>query len=217
MFEDIPYILGYDYNLLQEDKGALTRFSNHLLSLIKEIRASYDELLNKVENIVLETLGYNGMAYTDYKRQIEKKFSNLSKDLLTPEQKLFLDRLLISTESRERWLNALGYPIIGKNVEQLRDDEEAFFLRRLKSFLKTLNTYVDFEVKKTDDNKQIFKIEIIGYQDNLESYYISIDKDDIEKAKNIESMIQNTLKNESPDVINYILLKMLKDNNHDQN
>jgi len=218
LFEDIPFIMGYDYDLLKEDEGALERFSIHLLSLIKEIRGIYDELLNKVEGFVLQILGYSDMEYYQYKKHIRNRFRSLDAELLTPEQKLFLDRLLLETDSRETWLNALGYPIVKKNLDKLRDDEENFFFKNLRSLLKTLVNYVELNNENSNEiNKKVYKVDITGFSENMKSYLININTEDVEKTIEIENKIQSVLKNEDQDVINYVLLKILRDINYEQN
>ena len=62
----------------------------------------------------------------------------------------------------------------------------------------------------------ISKVDIIQYQDNLKSYYISIHEKDITKTEQIKSKIKNLLKEEDLDIVNYTLIEMLKENNSEQ-
>jgi len=211
MFDDIPNLLGYDYNILKNDQDALSRFSVHLVTIIKEIKQVFLNLIERVESVVLSTLKYRKMDYSEYKSLVFNRFNNLDTKYLNPTQKLFFEKLLIDSISREQWIVSLSYPLIGKNLDKIRDDEEPHFLKLLESTLRTLDNYVELQNQGFKPEKKLYKIDITTPNDNLKSLIVMLEKDAIKESELVLKKIKKLLYNKNNDIISYITLNLLED------
>ena len=123
-FDDIPQALGYSSVKLYESEKYLEDYIIQLQSSIRELRTSYDELINRFEAYLLNITGQETTKFTDYKAVIINRFASIKIQLLAPYQKNFYMRLTSALDDRSSWLNSIGHSLLGKNIDTIIDNEE---------------------------------------------------------------------------------------------
>ncbi|MDH6355838.1 hypothetical protein M2132_002188 [Dysgonomonas sp. PH5-45] len=208
-FVDLPNALGFVDTDLLNNPHLLTNFVNILRDSIRELRTCYNELLNRIETYILETLGIKEREYESYKPLVEKRYKEIKEHLLPAKQKAFHARLMANLKDRKAWLNSLTFTLLNKPLENLFDEEEEWLLDKLKhTFIELLN-YVEIQKMKFDSQDEVFKFDITSIQGGTKNKQIVIPKDKISKAKKLEEDIKNMLS--SDDQLNiYALLKLLE-------
>lgn len=208
-FVDLPNALGFiDADLLNNPQ-LLTDFVNILRDSIRELRTCYNELLNRIESYILETLGIQEQEYDAYKPLIEKRYKDIKEHLLPAKQKSFHARIVTNMKDRKTWLNSLAFTFLNKPLDSLLDEEEEWLLDKMKhTFLELLN-YIDIQRMKFESQDEVFKFDITSIQGGTKNKQIVIPKDKISKAKELEGKIKNILS--ADDQLNiYALLKLLE-------
>ncbi len=82
--------MGYSSVKLYESEKYLEDYIIQLQSSIRELRTSYDELINRIETYLLNITGQETTKFTDYKAVIINRFASIKIQLLAPYQKNFL-------------------------------------------------------------------------------------------------------------------------------
>lgn len=208
-FVDLPNVLGFSEVDLLNNPQLLTDFVNILQDSIRELRTCFNELLNRIESYILDTLGIKEIEFDIYKPLIEKRYKELKEHLLPAKQKTFHARIMTNMKDRKTWLNSLAFGFLNKPLESLLDEEEEWLLDKLKyAFLELLN-YVDIQKMKFNTQDEVFKFDITSIQGGTKNKQIVIPKDKIDRAKKLEEDIKNILS--SDDQLNiYALLKLLE-------
>ena len=86
----------------------MEEYVNKLRLAIKELRSSFDELVNRVETYVIEeVLSQKGLSFTEYKTLISDRYDKLKEHMLLPAQKSLLIRLRSPLDDRTSWLNSI--------------------------------------------------------------------------------------------------------------
>lgn len=208
-FVDLPNVLGFSDTDLVNNPQLLVDFVNILQDNIRELRTCYNELLNRIESYVLETLGIKEREYDRYKPLVEKRYKSLKEYLLPTKQKTFYVRVMTNMKDRKTWLNSLAFIFLNKPLESLIDEEEEWLLDKLKhTFLELLN-YIDIQKMKFESQDEVFKFDITSIQGGTKNKQVVIPKDKISKAKELEEKIKKILPED--DQLNiYALLKLLE-------
>ncbi|MEX0906461.1 MAG: hypothetical protein WD604_07860 [Balneolaceae bacterium] len=211
-FEDFPLALGYtNLENLQSEK-VLKQYVHDLDKAIEEIKHSYDALIDRIENCLLETLDIDvNSAFKDYQLRIKSRYESIKAYKLTPYQKKLLDRLNSPLADREKWLSSIAFAILDKPLTKMDDEEEPLLLDKLSTRLEELDNLVelsslDFDPKKQDAYR--FKIQTLR-KESLDINVIA-DKKKIEKASNRMSKIKELLTDDKETNM-AVLLKILEE------
>lgn len=210
-FEDFPNALGYSTVKLYKSNKYLEKYTNDLKNCIREIRTSYDELLNRIEEFIEQELNINSTEFPDNKRQINERYKGIKEYLLLPYQKAFYQRINSEIDDRKSWLSSIIQPIIGKNLENINDTDEEVIYEKLSSIFKELDNLCEFAKLKVDQVKEYaIKIEITPTNDAPVRKIVRVS---INKSKNIKTL-ENTIrtklsKNKSNNQV--VLLGLLKE------
>lgn len=165
-FEDFPLALGYSSKHLQSKREHLEQYAAKLQDAIREIRTSFDELLNRYEAFIQAEVIYESMPFTEYQVLFRERYKDLKKHLLLPHQKTFVQRLYSELDDRKAWLASLAQSLIGKNIESLRDEEEVLLYDKFKTIISDLDSLTN--ISQTDINEEtesVFQLEIASFDD----------------------------------------------------
>ena len=89
----------------------------------------------------------------------------MKQHLLLPHHKKFLQRLSSALDDRTAWLNSVAQALIGKSLENLRDEEEALLYDRFKSTVLELDSLVQLsEASIEEDKEEALKLEITSFE-----------------------------------------------------
>jgi len=210
-FDEIPSALGYSTIKLYESDKYLSEFVNKLQTSIRELRTSYEELINRIEAYLLNELGIEKIKFPEYKDIISKRYSTIKKHLLLPHQKTFYIRLFSALEKRDTWISSIVNSLLGKNLENITDDEEELIYEKLNNIIKEFDTLCEFTNLEVDESKEIaIKLEISSTNNSYQKNIIRLPKTKIKKHKKLETEI-NKLLTKDKSINQIVLLKLLKD------
>lgn len=193
-FEDLPNVLGFNEVDLVSNDNYLSDFVNSLQSSIRELRTCYDELINRVENKVLSSLGIEEREFLAYKTIIENKFKGVKDYLLTPKHRAFLSRVMTPLKERNAWINSIAYPILNKSLEMLRDEEEEILLQGISHSFIELSNFIDLQDNVAlHGQSEVLKIDISSMGVGTQSKQVILPKSKIDSSITLKKRITELL------------------------
>jgi hypothetical protein len=187
-FEDFPTALGFNISELQINKTLAEKYIQALQGSIREVRSSYDQLVDRFETyFIQETLGADS-KFPDYKAVITERFKDIKTHLLLNHQKSFYNRLLSELDDRKAWLNSIAHACIGKALNAINDEDEIVLHDRVKDLVYELDNLCEISKKDVDDQKEeVFKVEITSFVKGMNKELIRIPK---KKVKEVEIKVE---------------------------
>ena len=156
--EDLPAAFGYN-DLNKEE------FLEQYLVLIKkacqELNNCFYNFVCRVESNVLHHLGITS-DYDSYKTILEKRYSGINKDLLTPKTRSFLDRVLAYSDNKTEFYSKIGLVVFDKKIEHVKDSEEALFIKELLHLFSELDHFTSLSEIEMDSNDEAFSIDFVS-------------------------------------------------------
>ena len=218
-FNDFPKALNYSIDKLHKDEVEANKFIGDLRNCIKEIRLSYEKLLNRFEEHVIEQIvsSKENNHFPHYKAELQKRYSNLESSLLLNHQKVFLQRINSNLDDRKLWLNSVGQAVLGKPLDKINDVDEKklyhSFTRLITELddLNDLNSLSNFDPKK----EQALKLQITDHDKGHTQNTVRISKSKLEKSGSLEKKIRSQLDTDNQINI-HILVKLLKEQLNDE-
>jgi hypothetical protein len=193
-FEDFPTALGYSVETIQKSKSHLKTYIEKLHESIRELRTSYDELLSRFEDFLIDEYVGKRMNFDDFKPILQSRFKGLKKHLCLPHQRTFLQRLDSQLDDKRAWLNSLAQAVIGKSLESIRDEEEIILYDRFKSLMRELDTLTNISAEDIDaDKEEVLGIELSSFVDGINRSMIRMPKNKRAEVERIEDVIKAKL------------------------
>lgn len=210
-FEDFPNALGYTSNKLYKSDKYLEDFVIQLQNNIREIRTCHEELVNRIEARLLEFIGDDKLSFLEYKNLLIKRYFSIKKYLLLPYQKTFYQRLISPLDDRTSWLNSVVQALLGKNLEQINDDEEELIYEKLTNILKEFDNLCEFSKLEIDNEREdAVSVEIKPLNEIPKKLVIRLPKQKAKQAKNLEDIIRKQL-GKDKSINQSVLIKLLKE------
>jgi hypothetical protein len=193
-FEDFPTALGYNIDTIQKSKTSLKTYIEKLHDAIRELRTSYDALLARFEEFLLDEYVGKQMTFEEYKPMLQSRFKNLKKHLCLPHQKTFLQRLDSQLDDKKSWLSSLAQAVIGKSLEVIKDDEEVLLYDKFKTFIRELDSLTNLSKEDLDTEKEeVLGIELSSFVDGINRSLIRMPKHKLVEVTKIENTIKSKL------------------------
>jgi hypothetical protein len=193
-FEDFPIALGFNVDGLQKSKEKLQSYISKLQDAIRELRTSYDSLLNRFEDFILEEYIGEKLEFEDYKVKLQSRFKKLRKHLCLPHQKAFIQRLDSQLDDKKAWLSSIAQSVIGKPLETLKDEEEILLYDRFKTIIHELDNLTNISQADTDEEKEdILGVEMSSFVDGINKSLIRLPRSKRHEVNNIENLIKSKL------------------------
>ena len=210
-FEDFPLALGYSIDSLQSSKEKLQSYITDLQDSIRELRTSYDNLLNRFEDFILEEYIGEKLEFIDYKLKLQYRFKKLKKHLCLPHQKTFIQRLDSQLDDRNSWLSSIAQSVVGKPLENIRDEEEILLYDKFKTLILDLDSLTNLSKVDVDEEKEeVLGIELSSFVDGIKKSLIRLPKTKSKDVNIIEASIKSKLSNDKSNNI-AALANVLKD------
>ncbi len=166
-FQDLPTALGYPDLIEGEpdenralDESRLTRYIQELQGGIRELQGCFDALLDRTEDHLLNVLGLTDLLFPDYKTDIAKRYTSLRTHLLLPKQKTLHMRLMSALEERNAWLESIVQAVLGKNMRQMRDEDELVLYDKLRDGLQALDNLCELSEIATDEQADVSAVRV---------------------------------------------------------
>lgn len=193
-FEDFPTALGYSVETIQKSKNQLKAYIEKLHDSIRELRTSYDELLTRFEDFLLEEYVGRTLDLDEYKPILQGRYKNLKKHLCLAHQKTFLQRLDSQLDDKKAWLNSLVHAVLGKSLETIRDEEEILLYEKFKTLTRELDTLTNISKEDIDSEKEdVLGIELSSFVDGINRSMIRMPKNKRAEVSKIEDVIKTKL------------------------
>lgn len=208
-FEDLPKVLGFKDIDLVDNTEYLRDFVNTLQDSIRELRTCYGELINRIENYILNSLGIKERDYETYKKIIEKKYKGVKDYLLTAKHKAFLSRVMTPLKDRDAWISSISYPILNKSLETLRDEDEEVLLQGLAHSFIELSNFIDIH-KNLSENSQdkVLKLDITSLDKGTNTKQVILPESKVKASHALEEKITRML-SEDENLNLYTLIQIL--------
>ena len=193
-FEDFPLALGYSSENLQKSKEKLQTYSIQLQDAIRELRTSYDSLMNRFEEFISDEFIGETLEFEDYKTKLQNRFKKLKKHLCLPHQKTFIQRLDSEIDDRKAWLSSIAQAVIGKSLETIKDDDEIVLYDKFKILIHELDNLTNISQTDLDDAKEdALGIEFSSFVDGITKNLIRLPKTKKKEVTKIEDAIKDKL------------------------
>jgi hypothetical protein len=132
LFNLFPTALGFHSLAIKEDVEVLNSFTNHIQEAIREIRSAYDELLDRVEKVIIDSFYCKSIDFENYKDEIRAYFKGINPSTLGKIQGIFYKRLISPLDDRVSWVKSVADVALGKGLEELLDEEEPLLMNTIK-------------------------------------------------------------------------------------
>ena len=174
-FEDFPIALGYSLSTLLGSSAQLSDYIQDVEAAVREIRQAYAELLNRFEQFIQRDIVAEDVPLARYKTRLQERYAQLSQPLLMPAQRVFFQRLNSTTTDRDAWLNALAQALLGKALDQSRDDDEQVLYDRFRRMLTELDNLTNLSVGDVDPDRELaYGIEINSFGGGIQKKLVRI-------------------------------------------
>lgn len=193
-FEDFPTALGYSVSKIQKDRTELQHFIILLQESIKEVRNSFDELVNRFETFLQDKYFDKPLAFEEYKAEFQKRYKNLHKHLLLNSQKSFVQRVDSQIEDKKAWLSSLAQSLIGRTLEKFKDEDELMLYDKFSEMIISLDSLSRISKSKFDEDKEIaLDVQINSFGEEMANKVIRLPKSRSKQVENLEEKIKGLL------------------------
>jgi hypothetical protein len=207
-FEDIPYALGFK-GVLQKNDKFIAQYQELISTAIKDMRSCYDNLIERIENQIILDLGLHAKYFPIYVAEIQNRYKNIKKHLLTQQQQEFVNRLLLHTDNKRAWYQSICFVVLNKSLDSLRDEEEERLIDDLICLFRDIEKYAeisDLLCGSCDD--EVFKFDLISTEGAIVPQTYRVSNMEKNRVENLENQISQMLTGET-NVDVCALLKLL--------
>ncbi len=196
-FEDFPAALGCSVTKIQKDRGELQHFIVQLQDSIKEVRNSFDELVNRFEIFLQDKYFDKPLAFEEYKIKFQNRYKRLHRHLLLNSQKSFVQRIDSQIEDKKAWLSSLAQSLTGKSLEKFKDEDELILYDKFAEMILSLDSLNRISKSKFDEEKEIaLDVQINSYGEEVANKVIRLPKSKSKQVEKLEEKIKELLSND---------------------
>ncbi|CAM3715047.1 hypothetical protein MUGA111182_04820 [Mucilaginibacter galii] len=161
-FESFPTALGTTLKDLNEHSNELVTYTDTLQNAIREIRTCFDSLIDRFENYIKQDILFEEttLGFEEMKSKIQHRYQHLKRHLLLQKQKSFVQRIDSLLDDNRAWLSSVCQAIVGKSLENLRDEDEYVLYESFKSMVQDLDGLTELSAIEIDESKeQVYNIQ----------------------------------------------------------
>jgi ribosomal protein S15P/S13E len=210
-FEAFPNALGISLSTLKKDKSKLQSYTTTLQKAIRELRTSYDGLVQRFEEFICNDFVGKTVDFETYKEQLQSRFKKLKTHLLLANQKTFVQRINSQLDDKKAWLNSIAQAVTGKTLEAFTDEDEIMLYEKFKSTIFELDSLTSIsKVDINEETEEVIAVKIDTFFNAINPKIVRVPKS---KANEIESLKMTLKKNLSTDKTSNIaaVLNLLKE------
>lgn len=209
-FEDIPEALGYTIDGLVKHPEQVDPYLEELDGCIVEIQGSYDELMNRVENFVLDEVVGEKLEYEVYRKKIQERYRNLKEHLLQPKQKRFYIQVRLDLSDRNAWFEGFARVLMGHALNEMADQDEARFYELLKDAFHELDELNTLSREDIDpDKEEVFSVEVSAFRTGTQKKTLRLMNNSLNSK--IEEEIKRRLPGNDRNLRIALLVKLLQE------
>ncbi|SHM89900.1 hypothetical protein [Flavobacterium chilense] len=193
-FEDFPTALGCSVSKIQKDRAELQLFIVQLQDSIKEVRNSFDELVNRFEIFLQDKYFDKPLTFEEYKSKFQIRYKNLHRHLLLNSQKSFVQRIDSQIEDKKAWLSSLAQSLIGRSLEKFKDEDELMLYDKFAEMILSLDSLNRISKSKFDEDKEIaLDIQINSFGEEMTNKVVRLPKSKSKQVEKLEDDIKRLL------------------------
>lgn len=162
LFNQFPNALGFHSISINDDEEILKSYTYHIQDAIREIRSSYDALLDRIEEKIIHSFICETTDFENYKLEIQSRLNSVNLSLLGTEQSIFYKRLISPLDDRASWLKSVADAALGKSIDKMIDEEEVLLVTNLEEFLLGLIRASDLHEFSIKENTKMVSIQLFG-------------------------------------------------------
>lgn len=140
-----------------ERSQAVLEFASNLKEAINELRSAYDNLLTRIEAVVISTFGQDG-SLDSIRMNLRNRVLPIIQQVTDVLLKPFLFRITDDTLQRKQWLEALASQLVKKPPERWNDQDEIEFVHQLKRYSSRLSRVEAFAHHPSDTAGDAFHL-----------------------------------------------------------
>lgn len=191
LFNLFPQALGFNNIDFEKNEEDFNAFIFHIQDSIKEIRVSYDQLLNRIEEQILNNLECENNEFRKYKTEIIERLQSIKPELLAKENSVFYRRLISPIDDRESWLKSVADIALGKPIDKMIDSEETILMNNVSIYARKLFEVSSLHEFKSDQNRKMVSLTFLNTNgEKLENKLILDDTFDIELENPRNAVLQ---------------------------
>ena len=215
LFNLIPSALGFHSIAIKEDLEVLNSFTNHIQESIREIRNAYDELLNRIEKSIVESFYCSSMDFEIYKPEIVLKTEGIRKSSLGKVQSVFYQRIVSPLDDRVSWIKSVADVAIGKNIDELLDEEEPLLFDNIKDLSLGLIKASEISQFNANSNQEtLFSFGFFSETGEFVDDTLVVNMNISDEFKKVKSQVNETISklhdNERKELLVELLSKEMK-------
>lgn len=158
LFNLFPTSLGFHNIDFDENEEDFNTYIFHIKDAIREIRTSYEQLLVRVEEQVIDSLECENSEFPSYKNEIIERLGAIRPELLAKENGVFFRRLISPIDDRESWLKSVADVALGRPIDKMLDSEEIILMNNVRSYARKLFEVSTLHEFKTDLNRKMVSL-----------------------------------------------------------
>ena len=173
----------------------LNSFTNHIQDAIREIRNAYDELLSRVEDVIIRSFYCTSSDFNVYKNEIQSKIRDINPALLGKVQSIFCKRLVSPLDDRISWIKSVADVALGKNLEDLLDEEEPLLFSNIEDL--SLGLIKAAEIRSFNENSNqgtLYSIRFFGETGEFVDDKLVVETDVSEEFITLKNKISDSIK-----------------------
>jgi len=211
-FESIPKALGYTGIDLRNGDIDLNNYLILLKEAIRELRECEQNLYERLENQITNSLNIKEGSFSKYKNIIEERFSILNINILNDNHKRLVSRLIVPTKDKKHWIDGLTSAILNKKISSFRDEDELSFSINFNKNTRILEKLIPIhELNKTKNDNKVIGFEITQINGESNSERIILNNINTEEILHINSSIDTMLADFNENEQKLILLNKLQE------
>jgi hypothetical protein len=193
LFNQFPNALGFHSISIDDDEEILKSYTFHIQDAIREIRSSYDALLDRIEEKIIHSFYCETNDFESYKLEIESRLNSVNLSLLGTEQSIFYKRLISPLDDRASWLKSVADAALGKSIDKMIDEEELLLVTNLEEYLLGLIKASELHEFKSNENRKMVSIQLFGSTGNMINDKIIISNEYNKEFESIRMQLKEKL------------------------
>lgn len=172
----------------------MTQYQDFIKEAIRELRSCYSNLIKRIEDNVIDSMGLQSKSFNEYKTEINNRFKNVKVNLLSSKQKSFLNRLLMQQSDKTLWYESICYVAFDKPLVSIKDNEVTLLIDTVKHLLITLTKFVDIsKISAKSSNSEVYNFELVSTKGSIKPHSYILPANQREKTTALESKINKIL------------------------
>ncbi len=210
-FEEFPKALNYSEALQSGDSKMLKGFVEKMETSIMEIRGSYDNLIDRFEDVVISTLKTKKKDFEKYQSLLNKNLKTIDSSILNPKLRSLKNNCVAPKTERKAFLEGIAFAVLGKAMNKINDHEELMLHKEFsKNYSHLLDLVKVHELKASNKDSEVYGINIFDADGKEKKHRVVIANEKIatlnEEVKNINSSFNGIDK----DLRRAVLIELLK-------